>query len=114
MNGSIRSHRHQLGILGSALALAALASAATFSGAQAQSGGTDVFRVEEDWELIVGDADASINAPQVTVTISPWDMGYGYCAFDVNYHTQPDYSAGGLQIHTWDPIDPIEIGRAHV
>jgi hypothetical protein len=42
----------------------------------------------------------------------PWDMDYGYCAFDLNYKTQPDYSAGGLQIHTWDPKDPIEYANS--
>jgi hypothetical protein len=48
-----------------------------------------------------------VDGPQVTCTISPLDMSTAYCAFDINYHTQPDYQAGGLQIHTWDPLDPI-------
>jgi hypothetical protein len=48
----------------------------------------------------------------VTCTISPLDMSTAYCAFDLNYHTQPDYQAGGLQIHTWDPLDPIAIANS--
>jgi hypothetical protein len=109
MRSRIESNRHRFGILGGAALLAAVAAAATFSDLRAQSGpGTDVYRIEEDWELVVGDADILVDGPQVTCTISPLDMSTAYCAFDINYHTQPDYQAGGLQIHTWDPADPIE------
>jgi hypothetical protein len=107
MSSRIKSNRHRFGILGGAAVLAAVAVAATFSNQRLQGAGLDVFRVEEDWELVVGDADYFIDGPQVTCTISPLDMTTAYCAFDINYHTQPDYLPGGLQIHTWDPTDPI-------
>lgn len=108
MNACIKSIGRRFGMLGGALALAALAAVMTATGLWAQSAGPDVYSVEEDWELVVGDADAFVNGPQVTCTISPLDMDTMYCAFDVNYRTQPDYQAGGLQLHTWDPVDPVE------
>jgi hypothetical protein len=67
----------------------------------------DVARVEEDWELVVNQPDADLNGPQLTCVISPATVGDAYCAFDINYCTQPDYSAGGLQMHAWNPFTPI-------
>jgi len=66
-----------------------------------------VARVEEDWELVVDQPDTGNNGPQVTCTISPLRMSTAYAALDLNYRTQPDYSAGGLQLHSWDPYNPI-------
>lgn len=112
MSTHIKSNRHRFGILGGMVALAALAAVATDEGVQAQGGATDVFRIEEDWQLVVGDPDSLVDGPQVTCTISPLDMDTAYCAFDLNYRTQPGYQAGGLQIHTWDPTDPIEYANS--
>jgi hypothetical protein len=95
-----------------ALGVAVLATVAIASLLQAQVPGPDVYRVEEDWALVVGQPDSDSNGPQVTCTISPADMQTAYCAFDINYHTQPEYSAGGLQLHTWDPTDPVEIANS--
>jgi hypothetical protein len=67
----------------------------------------DVARVEEDWQLVVNQPDADLDGPQVTCVISPVTADVAYCAFDINYHTQPDYSAGGLQLHLWNPSQPI-------
>ncbi|HVA45394.1 MAG TPA: hypothetical protein VNH11_03320 [Pirellulales bacterium] len=67
----------------------------------------DVARVEEDWQLVVNQPDVDLNGPQVTCVISPSTADVAYCAFDVNYHTQPDYSPGGMQLHAWDPGSPI-------
>lgn len=67
----------------------------------------DVARVEEDWQLIVNQPDSSLDGPQVTCIISPVTTDVAYCAFDINYQTQPNYSAGGLQMHIWNPNQPI-------
>lgn len=69
----------------------------------------DVMRVEEDWQLVVNQPDANLNGPQVTCIISPATADVAYCAFDVNYNTQPSYSAGGLQMHLWNPDQPIVV-----
>ena len=107
MNTSIRKTRHRCGPAWRSSALAVLMAVVAVGGLSAQSSSTDVYSVEEDWQIVVGDPDYNDNGPQITCTISPADMGSAYCAFDINYHTQPDYQAGGLQIHTWDPADPI-------
>jgi len=112
MSSNIKIYRHRFGILGGALALAAIAAVVSGENLKAQGSGSDVFQIEEDWELVVGQSDYNSNAPQVTCAISPGDFASAYCAFDLNYHTQPDYEAGGLQIHTWDPVDPIDIGTS--
>ena len=92
--------------------VAIVTAAVTASALWAQIPAANVFRIEEDWQLVIGSPDTFVNGPQVTCTISPINMSTAYCAFDINYHTQPDYQAGGLQIHTWDPTNPVEIANA--
>jgi hypothetical protein len=108
MNTTNKSGRRRFLTLWVGLPLASCLAVVTARSLIAQSAGPDVFRVEEDWQLVIVDADSNLNAPQVTCTISPAGMGTAYCAFDINYHTQPDYVPGGLQVHTWDPLDPME------
>jgi hypothetical protein len=112
MNTSNRKTRHRFGPAWGASALAVLVAAVAGGGLSAQSGSPDVYTVEEDWQVVVGDPQFNDNGPQITCTISPADMGTAYCAFDLNYHTQPDYQAGGMQLHTWDPADPIEVASS--
>ena len=107
MNTSNRKTRHRFGPSWRASALAGLVAVVAAGGLSAQSGSPDVYSVQEDWQIVVGDPSFNDNGPQITCTISPADISAAYCAFDINYHTQPDYQAGGLQIHTWDPNDPI-------
>jgi len=113
MNTNKSLRRSRLRFLLVSMGLAAVAAVVVAPRLSAQvSGGTDVYRIEEDWQLVVGDPDVANNGPQVTCSISPASMDAAYCAFDINYHTQPDYFAGGLQIHTWDPLDPIEYANS--
>jgi hypothetical protein len=86
-----------LGLVCMAMALAAARTATA----------ADVARVEEDWQLVVNQPDANLNGPQVTCIISPVTVDVAYCAFDINYHTQAEYSPGGLQMHLWNPSQPI-------
>lgn len=72
--------------------------------AAAQTDGDDVqiVRVEEEWELTVGEPNLSKNAPQVTMVMSPHaNSNSEYYVFELNYKTQPDYEAGGLQVQRW-------------
>ncbi|HEY2250281.1 MAG TPA: hypothetical protein VGH74_04435 [Planctomycetaceae bacterium] len=112
MNTSIRKRRHRLGFSWWATGLAALVAVVAAGGLAAQNSSPDAYTIEEDWQVVVGDPSYNANGPQITCTISPADMDTAYCAFDLNYHTQPDYQAGGLQIHTWDPTDPIEYANS--
>jgi len=66
------------------------------------TGGANITRVEEDWQITTGTPDPNLNAPQVTMTMSPYSGVAGYHAvFEINSQTQPNYSAGGLQLQSW-------------
>src|SRR5262249_22309016 len=52
MSSNIKIYRHRFGILGGALALAAIAAVVTGESLKAQGSGSDVFQIEEDWELV--------------------------------------------------------------
>lgn len=88
-------------------ALGGLAIALGTARASAQTP-TGVARVEEDWQLAIDQPDINNDGPQVTCVISPQTVDAVYAAFDINFHSQPDYQAGGLQMHVWDPNDPIK------
>jgi hypothetical protein len=64
--------------------------------------GTHVWRVEEEWELVVADPDSSTVGPQVTCTISPrGDLNGQYATFDLNHRSAPTFMAGGVHLHLW-------------
>ncbi|HXT58215.1 MAG TPA: hypothetical protein VN699_06245 [Pirellulales bacterium] len=86
-----------------AACLAAVAWIAGWQTVPAQNPLSGVARVEEDWELVVNDPDINDDSPQVTCVIAPLDLSSGYLAVDVNFHSQPDYSPGGVQMHVWSP-----------
>jgi hypothetical protein len=82
-------------------ALGLLASAGLALGAGPETD-DDVVKVEEDWELVVGQPDPDTDAPQVTCYISPTgDMTGTFAAFDVNHRSQPSFNGGGLQLQLW-------------
>jgi hypothetical protein len=61
-----------------------------------------VVRVEEDWELVLGEPDPVIVGPQVTTTMSPTGNLDGvYFTFEINYRSLPWWTPGGLTIHQW-------------
>lgn len=87
-----------------------LGCAASATAAWAQNPLTDVVRVEEDWELVIGEPDANTNAPQITCTISPFgSIDLGYAAFELNHRTEPAYASGGYQLHVWTPNSPVVV-----
>ena len=74
----------------------------SFAPAQAQDQ-TTVVRVEEDWQLVVGQPDAASTAPQVTCVISPQgDLGGLYASVELNHQTQPDFASGGVHLQAWN------------
>jgi hypothetical protein len=77
-------------------------------------GGQPITRVEEDWRIEFGTPDPDTNAPQVIMTISPWATLDGpHAVFEVNHKTQPNYSAGGLQLQRWNGEDVVEYKSSH-
>jgi hypothetical protein len=62
----------------------------------------DLVRVEEDWELVVGEPDSNSCGPQIATTMSPfWDINDTHFTFEVNHRSVPYWSAGGLTLHRW-------------
>lgn len=58
-----------------------------------------VYKVEEDWELVVNDPDPSINSPQITFFISPDPAEPGcYFQLQMNYAADDTYSSGGFHV----------------
>lgn len=81
--------------------------------AQAQELLPAITRIEEVWELRIANAEPAINSPQVTCVISPFgSIDHGYAALDINVRSEPDYSPGGLQLHVWNPDNPIVVSNA--
>lgn len=63
----------------------------------------DVTRIEEDWELDIGVPSPNSNAPQVTCLIAPvGNVESVYATFVLNHHDVPSFTAGGLQLQTWN------------
>lgn len=58
-----------------------------------------VYKVEEDWELVVNEPDPSNNSPQVTFFTSPSHYSEGtYFQLQLNYHAADHYSSGGFHV----------------
>ena len=95
--------RHCVSCFWPILGMALVAWGAETACVSAQTTTGTVMRVEEDWALVVAEPDIDNNSPQVTCVISPLSMASGYAAFDINYRTQPNYAAGGLQLHILEP-----------
>ena len=65
--------------------------------------GQDIVRVEEDWELVVGDPDVNSCGPQVVTTMSPgWDISGTYFTMEINHRSAPYWQPGGISIHRWN------------
>lgn len=59
-------------------------------------------RIEEDWEVVIGEPDPDTHAPQLINVISPTPTLTGdYGMLELNHGTQPEYFEGGLQLQMW-------------
>ena len=73
-----------------------------------------VLRVEEDWELQVGDPDPNVTAPQVTTAISPAnDLSGVYAIFNLNHQALDEFAPGGMQLQVWNGETPVSHYRLH-
>jgi hypothetical protein len=62
----------------------------------------NVIRVEEDWELQIGEPDPNSTGPQVLTTMSPNpDLTGTYFTLEINHRSAPTFSPGGISIHRW-------------
>ncbi len=90
-------------------AAAILAATASTAWAEERS----IVRIEEDWELVIGEPSPNSDAPQVTCAISPLsDMNSYSATFVVNHREVPAFAAGGLQLQTWNGENLLASRRA--
>lgn len=69
----------------------------------------DIVLIEEDWELVLGEPDPAVSAPQVTMVVSPFgNLDGSYFLFTLNYVSFPDYYAGGMQVQRWVGDDVVD------
>jgi hypothetical protein len=62
----------------------------------------DVVRVEEDWELVVGETDVNSAGPQIACTMSPFgNINSTHFTMELNHRSMPWWSPGGISIHHW-------------
>lgn len=61
-----------------------------------------IVRVEEDWEVVIGDPDPEADLPQVVTVFGPTNAFFGtHTVFELNHGTLPSFVAGGMQIQVW-------------
>src|SRR4051794_19394075 len=64
-----------------------------------QSTGPAPDRIEEDWQLVIGDPDPDANGPQVSTAMQPGgDDSSPLVLFNLNYRDVSTYTPGGLQV----------------
>jgi len=69
---------------------------------------SNIVQVDEHWELVIGEPDAQLSAPQATMVMSPSeDLDGQYFLFTINYRSVPDYEPGGMQVQLWNGSDAV-------
>ena len=62
----------------------------------------NLVRVEEDWELVIGDPDSNSAGPQVTCTFSPYNhINETHFTLEFNHKSVPYWAPGGITLHRW-------------
>lgn len=59
-------------------------------------------RVEEDWVVILGTPDATLQGPQITTALSSTELlADVHMVFELNSRPLPDFTGGGMQLQCW-------------
>ena len=67
-----------------------------------------VFKIEEDWRLEVGEPDTKVTAPQITTTLSPNAHLDGiHAIFNLNHQALDQFAPGGMQLQVWNGDTPV-------
>ena len=86
-----------------------LAAALSLCWAGTTSGADPILQVEEDWEVRISTPETKATSPQIYVVISPYgNINNVHSIFELNHSTQPNYTAGGMQIQSWDGNHVLE------
>jgi len=90
---SIRQWIARLVPLAAVVAIVSMASAAPAQ---------DVIKVEEDWELALGNPDQLVCGPQIVTTMSPFaNINDAYFTLEINHRSAPYWTPGGISMHLW-------------
>src|SRR5689334_4403988 len=93
------SHSSEISMYGAPSARWVLVSAMLFVCLPLESradSDADVVKVQEDWALVVGDANTEIASPQVLTLMSPQpERDAVYAIFELNHQNLPSYQPGG-------------------
>jgi hypothetical protein len=69
---------------------------------------SDIVQIEEHWELVIGQPDAAVSAPQATMVMSPnGSLDGQYFLFTVNHRDVPSYEPGGVQVQLWNADEAV-------
>ena len=72
-----------------------------------------IYRIEEDWELVVNEPDAASNSPQVTFSTYPSASVDGSCfQLQMNYAADTVFSAGGFHVAAVKNDDIVDEARS--
>jgi hypothetical protein len=64
--------------------------------------GVPIDCIEEDWEFVISEPCPEDEAPQILNVLSPnGTQDTDFFVFEMNHSTQPEYTAGGLQLQRW-------------
>lgn len=86
-----------------------------WSAAPAFADSPKVVQIEEQWELVVGEPDTGLSAPQATMVMSPTgNLDSTYFLFTLNCRNLPDYQPGGVQVQHWEGDSVVDSGTGSV
>ena len=72
-----------------------------------------IYKVEEDWELVINDPDPSLNSPQITFFTMPDPAESGcYFQLQMNYSADDEYSSGGFHVGAFHDEQLIDEARS--
>ncbi|WP_442507567.1 hypothetical protein SH528x_006496 [Novipirellula sp. SH528] len=57
-----------------------------------------IFKIEEDWEMVINEPDANNHAPQVTFFTTPTDDQSRYFQLQLNHAVDAEFSGGGFHV----------------
>ncbi len=86
----------------SSVLIGSLAAIAFAVAGESATAGSQYYRIEEDWELVLNTPDLSFPAPQIVVAMKPGITSRKQALFLINHHDTPQFNAGGGQIQVWD------------
>src|SRR5205823_11444659 len=89
---------------------AAIATVGVLMGAAFAAAGwrdRSVVRVEEDWQLILGEPNSRIASPQISSQMAQSPDAALFCNVHLNARDIPRYGEGGMQLQVWRNADNV-------